>query len=123
MKMVAMNVLSCILDDDRLTNGLHDPEARILIEWLVARTEQWADQGMPAELLPAAVGRMCRRARSIGLFVRLWCHQQAHGAAGQLAATERFSWPLPPAIVDPCELMLTILAWEGSLTPERPFAA
>jgi agmatine/peptidylarginine deiminase len=111
--MVSKNVLNCILDDERLTHGLHDPEARILIEWLVARTEQWADQGMPADSLDDAVGRMCRRARAIVLFVRLWCHQQSHGAAGQLAATERFSWPLPPAFVDPCELMLTILVWEA----------
>jgi len=110
--MVSKNLLRCILDDDRLTYGLHDPEARVLVEWLVARTENWADQGMTAESLPASVARLCRRARAIALFVRLWCHQSSPGAAGQLAATERFSWPLPPAGVDPCELMLTILAWE-----------
>lgn len=111
--MVTKSVLNRILADDRLTHGLHDPEARILVEWLVARTEQWAEQGMSTDSLPTAVERMCRRARSLALFVRLWCHQRIPGAAGQLAATERFPWPLPPAVVDPCELMLTILAWEG----------
>jgi hypothetical protein len=112
--MVTKKVLNRILADDRLTHGLHDPEARILVEWLVARTELWADQGMPADSLGKAVERMCRRARACALFVRLWCHQCSPGAAGQLAAAERFSWPLPvTAGVDPCELMLTILAWEA----------
>ena len=114
--MVTKSLLNCILDDDRLTHGLHDPEARVLVEWLVARAEQWGedDGKMPAESLALALKRICLRARSIALFVRLWCHQCSHGAAGQLAATERFSWPLPPAGVDPCELMVTILAWEAS---------
>jgi hypothetical protein len=111
--MVSKCVLNRILGDERLTHGLYDPEARILVEWLVARTEQWADRGMSAETLTGEVERMCRRARSLVLFVRLWCHERSPGAAGQLAATERFSWPLPTTLVDPCELMLTILAWEA----------
>ena len=118
--MVAKTFLNCILGDDRLTQGLQDPEARILVEWLVARTEQWADQGMAEGTLSKAIQRMCLRARSISVFVRLWCHQRSHGAAGQLAATERFSWPLPPAVVDPCELMLTILAWEAGCKSREP---
>ena len=49
---------------------------------------------------------------TIGAFVRLWCYQNAHGSAYQLAATERFSWPLPVETIDPCDLMAGILAWE-----------
>ena len=111
--MVTKKVLNRIAADERLTRGLHDPEARILVEWLVARAEQWADQGMPADSLVMAVEQLCHRARAIALFVRLWCHQQLHGAAGQLAAVERFAWPLPAVNVDPCELMLAVLASEA----------
>jgi hypothetical protein len=109
---MARRHLDHILSDDRLTNGLHDPEARILVEWLVACAERWADQQVAEERLHAAVQRLCRRARSIGLFVRLWCHRDLRGAACQLAATERFPWPLPSDAVDPCDLMANILAWE-----------
>ena len=35
-----------------------------------------------------------------------------HGAACQLAATERFPWPFPPPDADACDLMIDILAWE-----------
>ena len=55
---------------------------------------------------------MCTRARAVSRFVTLWCYHQAWGAAGQLAAVERFAWPLPVAAEDPCELMQTILDWE-----------
>ena len=46
------------------------------------------------------------------------------GAAGQLAAAERFAWPLPEARVDPCELMQAIVSWEadqraGEVRPGR----
>jgi hypothetical protein len=43
----------------------------------------------------------------------LWCIVRARGAAGQLAAVERFAWPLPDASVDAYELMQAIVSWEG----------
>jgi hypothetical protein len=110
--MVMKRLLTGILMDEHLTQGLHDPEARILIEWLVACAERWAERGLEEEFLLVEIQRLCRRARAIGLFVRLWCHQQAHGSACQLAATERFPWPLPAANMDPCDLISNILAWE-----------
>lgn len=109
--MVAKRFLTTILDD-RLTDGLHDPEARILVEWLVACAERWSDRGLEEECLLSEIQRLCRRARAIVAFVRLWCHQQCHGSACQLAATERFPWPLPSTQMDPCDLMSNILAWE-----------
>ncbi len=110
--MLARQLLSQILDNDALTRGLGDPEARVLVEWLVDCAEQIAvasdcDHGAQAE-----VTRLLRRARSVSRFVNLWCYQAERGAAGQFATAERLNWPLPDADVDPCELMQAILAWE-----------
>jgi hypothetical protein len=58
------------------------------------------------------VKRLCRRARGISRFVHLWCHMRERGAAVQLAAAERFTWPLPYETTDPCELMQAILSCE-----------
>jgi hypothetical protein len=105
-------LLHHILSDERLTRGLGDEEARVLVEWLVEEAEElmgMANQEEAAE----AVKWLCRRARAMTHFVRLWCLERAPGAAGQLAAAERFVWPLPEAHVDPCELMQSIVSWEG----------
>ena len=108
--MVPKPLLSHILDNDALTRGLGDPEARILVEWLVERAEALADDKEDAW---QHVEKLCRRGRAIGRFVGLWCHAQAHGPAGQLAAAERFTWPLPAGAADPCEIMQAILSWEA----------
>ena len=110
--MLAKPLLSQILDDDAVTRRLADPEARILVEWLVDRVEELADSAAAEEAARAQVGKLCRRARAIASFVHLWCHQEERGAAGQLAVAERFHWPLPTQAVDPCELMNSILRWE-----------
>ena len=110
--MLSKPLLSPILDDETLTRGLGDPEARILVEWLVEQAERSA-RAAPVERARAEVGRLCRRARSIGRFVHLWCQAGERGAACQLAAVERFTWPLPCTTLDPCELMEAILGWEA----------
>ena len=71
-----------------------------------------AGEGFREDLLQLEVQRLCRRARSISLFVQLWCHQESRAAANQLAATEQFPWPLPATEMDPCDLMADILSWE-----------
>jgi hypothetical protein len=104
-------LLRPILDDENLTRGLGDAEARALVEWLVQRAEECHDRcGLDA--VPVEVARLCRRARAIARFVWLWCHCDAFAAASQLAATERFTWALPTAPVDAYELMTEILFWE-----------
>ncbi len=113
---MANTLLAPILDDEALTRGLSDPEARILIEWLVDRAEAIEHENLIPEQTKATVNRLCRRARSISRFVSLW-GQEERGAACQLAATERFGWPLPNDAVDPCDLMQTILNWEGRTPP------
>jgi hypothetical protein len=104
-------LLAPILEDEALTRGLGDAEARLLVEWVVEQVEWLADS--PEEVdAPATADRLRRRARSIGRFVRLWCEDREFGAATQLYATERFDWPLPECDVDGYDLMLRVLTWE-----------
>jgi hypothetical protein len=105
--------LNPILDNDALTRGLGDPEARILVEWLVERTERLVEDGLAEACVRREVDRLCRRARAIGRFVSLWCQDENAAAAYQLAATERFPWPLPTERMDPCDLMHDITCWES----------
>jgi len=110
--MLAKRLLSQVFDDDALTRGLGDVEARVLVEWLVERAEDLAAAGVGENVARDEITKLRRRARSISRFVTLWCHCHEPGAAGQLATAERLHWPLPDAEVDPCELMQSILAWE-----------
>ncbi len=112
MGMIAKGLLSPIFHDEGLTRGLGDAEARVLVEWLVERTEECHATSGSDERARAELAHWCRRARALGRFVTLWCYHQDHGAACQLAATERFCWPFPPLDADPCDLMIDILAWE-----------
>jgi hypothetical protein len=104
-------LLQLVLGDEALTRGLGDAEARVLVEWLVERAE-WLSATLPADQAGAVMARLCRRARGIARFVALWCLDVRRGAANQLAAAERFTWPLPDGTVDPCELMQAIAHWE-----------
>ena len=110
--MQAKPLLTHILDDEALTRGLGDPEARVLVEWLVDRAETLAQQTNFEQWARAEIRRLCRRCRAIGRFIRLWCYEGLPGAAGQLAVAEGFTWPLPEAFIDPCELMQNLLDWE-----------
>ena len=112
-------MLSHILEDDALTRGLGDEEARILVEWLVERAERLAEESATENMAWSELQKLCRRARAIGRFVALWCHQRARGAATQLAAVERFTWPLPTSAVEASELMLGILDWETTILTAR----
>lgn len=109
--MVAPAFLSHILANDALTRGLSDPEARMLVEWLVDHTERLVLRHAGR----AQIDRLYRRARAIGRFVSLWSQGRSRGAAQQLAAAERFAWPLPVPGKDPCEVMQEILEHEARL--------
>ena len=110
--MQARRLLAHVLSDEALTRDLGDEEARVLVEWLVEEAEALADTAAP-EQATAEVRRLCRRGRAIARFVGLWCLERSRGAAGQLAAAERFAWPLPAGRVGPCELMQAIVTWEA----------
>ncbi|MCS7166538.1 MAG: hypothetical protein RMI91_13295 [Gemmatales bacterium] len=101
-----------ILDDESLTAGLEDPEARLLIEWLVEQAEQFAQETAGAVPARQLVEQLCRWARAIRRFLILWCYEANPGAASQLAATERFPWPLPPPQqTDPVAVLHHIFNW------------
>ena len=113
--MRVRRLLDFVLTNDALTRGLGDPEARILIEWLTDRVEHLALAGSNENVATAETRRLCRRGRAIARFICLWCYQRERGAAVQLAASERFTWPLPTdARIDPCELAHSILQSESS---------
>ena len=120
--MLAKPLLRQIINDEALTRGLSDPEARMLVEWLVDQAESMAEAESLGEALGQRVQRLCRKARSISRFVELWCHQHARSAALQLACTERFNWPLPTTAMDPCELMDSILQWEAKASQSSALA-
>src|SRR5262249_9522454 len=110
--MLARRLLSQVFDDDALTRGLGDVEARVLVEWLVEPAEYLAAAGVGEDAARSEITKWRRRARSISRFVALWCHCGERGAAGQLATAERLHWPFPNAEIEPCELMQAILIWE-----------
>ena len=110
--MSMRSLLKPILDDEHVTRGLGDAEGRMLIEWLVERAERLHALDPDERRVKAQVKGLCGRARAVARFVVLWCHERVRGSALQLAATERFAWPLPVSDVDPCDLLNDILAWE-----------
>jgi hypothetical protein len=115
--MLSKPLLNRIARDESLVRGLADPEARVLIEWLVDRADLLGD--CADESHPVAVQHLCLRARAISRFVYLWCHERSPGPAIQLAAVERFRWPLPTDSIDPCLLMEEILGWEDECMDGR----
>lgn len=121
--MSLKSLLDKILSADCLTRGLGDAEARLLVEWLVEQAEAiHARRG--EDQARREVDRLCRRARGVARFVALWCYERDHAAALQLAATERFAWPLPTYELDAWELLHNILTWrEDRSTSIRHAAA
>ena len=117
--MSAKALLQPVLEDELLTRGLGDEEARLLIEWLVDRAESILSKLGQIGASLVEVQLLCRRARAVSRFVYLWCHQAFHGAACQLAASERFRFPLPLPEVDPYELMQVILEFEDAEHRQR----
>jgi hypothetical protein len=105
-------MLNLILDDEALTRGLEDTEARLLIEWLADWTERLSRRCTSQTEVLIRIERLRKRGRAIRQFVELWCHRRAQGAAAQLAGAERFRWPLPDPDADPWELMHFILDFE-----------
>lgn len=109
--MLSRGSLTPILDDDAIVRGLGDSEARLLIEWLVEQAETLADS-YEHDRLQRRIDKLCSRARAISRFVQLWNIPESRGSALQLAAVERFSWPLPSESVDSWQLLSDALIWE-----------
>lgn len=109
--MQSMPLVRHILRDEAMTRGLGDVEARMIVEWLADRAERLAASAPDEPAAWAALRAVCRRARVIATFVRLWSAPGSRGSAIQLVAAERMTWPLPTGDVDPGELMEVLLAW------------
>ena len=110
--MQSMPLLRHVLNEDALTRQLGDEEARVLVEWLVDWAELLAKESDSDQEAWDGLRQLCRKARGISRFVQLWTEESSRGAAVQLAAAEKFAWPLPFMEEDPAELMVRILAWE-----------
>jgi hypothetical protein len=106
--MLPRSLLAPILDNDTVTRGLGEPVARMLVEWLIEEAERHSASD-DDEATAREVKRLCRWARGVNRFVRLWCYEDARAAAMQLAASERFTWALPATWSEPCDLMEQIL--------------
>jgi hypothetical protein len=113
--MLSTPLVRHILRDEAVTRGLGDVEARMIVEWLAERAEGIARTAAGEPAAWDAVRDVCRRARSIASFVRLWSMPASRGAANQLAAAERMRWPLPAGDIEAGELMEGILGWEDRL--------
>ena len=107
-------LIRSMVRDDSLTRGLGDIEARMLVDWLVDWAELLGDGARSDPDARTLVARLCRRGKAISRFVQLWVEPRTRGSAMQLAAVERFTWPLPERGVDSADLMHDILAWENA---------
>lgn len=110
--MLAKRLMRHVLQDEALTRGLGDAEARVLIEWLVDWAELLAEDAPSEEDAWKGIRLLCRRCRGISRFILLWLEPETRGSAAQLVGSERFHWPLPAEDEDPAELMARILTWE-----------
>ncbi len=110
--MLDRDFLRPILDDEALTRGLGDEEARLLVDWLVERAENLAASSLSDRMRRDRLAALCRRSRAIARFILLWCYDRRCGAAAQLAGAERFTWNLPTGTEDAADLMARILRAE-----------
>ena len=114
MPAAADPIIRTILRDDSLTRGLGDVEARMLVDWVTDWAELLAEAARTEADARGMVDRLTRRGKAIRRFVQLWANPVTRGSAQQLAAAERFAWPLPTRKrVAPPDLMQQILAWEN----------
>ena len=101
--------------DESLTRDLGDEEARMLVDWVTDWAGLLTEAAQDEDDARKLIRRLSRRGKAIGRFVKLWCDpgHKERGGASQLAAAERFAWPLPNDAIDPPDLMHHILTWEN----------
>jgi hypothetical protein len=110
----AKSLIDRVLDDEAITAGLEDPEARLLVEWLVEQTEHIARSAASPQQAKERVERLCHYARALRQFLVLWCYDKNPGSAAQLAATQKFAWPLPSAEEENAlSILQQVLLWHA----------
>jgi len=108
------SLIDRVLDDEAITAGLEDPEARLLVEWLAEQTEYIARSATSPQQAKEWVERLCHYARALRQFLILWCYDRNPGSAAQLAATQKFAWPLPSAEEENAlRILQQILLWHA----------
>jgi hypothetical protein len=111
-----MHVDACIdqvMGDARLTYGLEDPEARLLVEWLVDKAEHLPESGLAETEQDKTWQLYYRRAKVLRKCVQLWCYRGRPEAAIQLAASEGLSEVLPnSAVEEGVEVMSALMRGE-----------
>lgn len=110
--MQSLPMVRRILNDESLTRGLGDIEARMIVDWLTDRAEIIADEIDQESEAWQELESWCRKSRTITRFVTLWARPSTRGSAIQLAGSEKSQWPLPTGPMDLGELMENLLAWE-----------
>lgn len=111
--MVAENCIHQVMRDDRITHGLADPEARVLVEWLVNKAETIPDTELESQDKIYAWELCYRRAKVLRQCVSLWCYRGRPEAAIQLAASEGMADYLPDGSVEePVDVMLSLMRQE-----------
>jgi hypothetical protein len=111
--MLADKCIHQVMSDERITYGLADPEARVLVEWLVTKAEAIPETDLQEEDQQCAWQLCYRRAKVLRQFVALWCYRGRPEAAIQLAASEGMSEYLPIASMDePVDVMLAMMKQE-----------
>jgi hypothetical protein len=113
VSMLTENCIHQVLRDERITYGLADPEARLLVEWLVTKAETIPETDLQPDDQENAWGLCYRRAKVLRQFVALWCYRGRPEAAIQLAASEGMSDYLPDSSVEePVDVMLAMMKQE-----------
>ncbi|MBL8822991.1 MAG: hypothetical protein JNJ77_10420 [Planctomycetia bacterium] len=111
--MMTTECIQRVMHDERITYGLADPEARVLVEWLVNKAESIPESDLREEDMQCAWELCYRRAKVLRQVVSLWCYRGRPEAAIQLAASEGMSEFLPDASVEePVDIMLTLMKQE-----------
>jgi hypothetical protein len=102
-----------VMGDSRLTYGLEDPEARLLIEWLVDKAEHLPEMGLRETEQDVTWQLYYRRAKVLRKCVQLWCYRGRPEAAIQLAASEGLAEFLPNSSVEEgVEVMSSLMRGE-----------
>jgi hypothetical protein len=111
--MMTTECIQQVMHDERITYGLADPEARVLVEWLVNKAESIPESDLREEDMQCAWELCYRRAKVLRQIVSLWCYRGRPEAAIQLAASEGMSEFLPDGSVEePVDIMLTLMKQE-----------
>lgn len=106
-------VVRRLVRDESITRGLGDEEGRMLIEWVVDWAELFTNAARNHSDAESLSNRLTRRAKAINRFVQMWSNPSTRVGASQLAASERFQWPLPDDDISAADLMEHILGWEN----------